>query len=490
VKLATLLIGAALFLGLATANSGGYRYGVSDQAYYAAAVLKARTPALFPRDSSLLAAESSFMSSDKILAALSHATGLDLPWLFFLTQMVTLLALALAGMAFGRALGLSWWSTALFLALLTLRHHIMNTGVNTLEGYMHPRVLAFALGLTAFTGVLRRQPALWLAACVAAALAHPTTGLWFGVATAVAVFVNQPAWRRGLLACGALFALMALWAVTVGPLAGRLVPMDALWIGVLASRDYLFPAAWPFDAWIVNLAYLPVIYLVWRQRVSQGVAKPAEAGLLGGWLALVVVFLVSVPLSAHHIALAVQLQTNRVFWLLDVGATAYLASWLGNGPLGSTPGRRATLVAVVLLLSAVRGGYVLAAAGRQLIAVDLPDTPWTETMRWIADQPTTWNVLADPGHAWKYGSSVRVAAGRDTVLDDSKDPALAMYDRTVAVRVADREHALMNFPDLKTNDLRRLGQAYAADVVVTPRDEVLDLPVLYKNLGFVVYALR
>ena len=305
------------------------------------------------------------------------------------------------------------------------------------------------------------------------------------------MFVNQPAWRRGLLATGAILALGGLWAVTVGPLAGRLVTMDGPWLAVLANRDYLFPAQWPVYAWLVNLAYLPVIYLAWRQRVARGVAVPAEAGLIVGSVALVVVFLVSVPFSASHVALAVQLQTNRVFWLLDIGMTAYLAWWLGAGPLGSTAGRRAALVVVVLVLSAARGAYVLGQAdGRRLVAVDLPDTPWTETMRWLAGQPAAWNVLTDPGHAWKYGSSVRVAAGRDTVLDDSKDPALAMYDRTIALRVADRERALMDFPHLSTEDLRRLGQTYAADVVVTPREERLNLPVLFQNAGFVVYALR
>ena len=102
-KLATSLVGTALFLVLATANSGGYRYGVSDQAYYAAAVLKARTPSLFPRDTPVLAAESSLMVSDKILAGLSRALDLDLPALFLATQVVILLVLLAAGIAFCRA---------------------------------------------------------------------------------------------------------------------------------------------------------------------------------------------------------------------------------------------------------------------------------------------------------------------------------------------------------------------------------------------------
>ncbi len=36
--------------------------------------------------------------------------------------------------------------------------------------------------------------------------------------------------------------------------------------------------------------------------------------------------------------------------------------------------------------------------------------------------------LADPGHAWKYGSSVRLAAGRDLFLEEVKDVALAVLE--------------------------------------------------------------
>lgn len=490
-KPALILAGAALFIVLATANAGGYRYGVSDQAFYAAAVLKARTPTLFPRDSSLLASESSFMSTDKILASLSRLGHLDLPSLFLVVQVVTLVTLFGAGAAFCRALGLSWWATTLFLAFLTLRHHITKTGANTLEGYMHPRVLAFALGLGAMAAILRRRPWVASLSLLAAALAHPTTALWYGLVAAPATAIDRPQWRPWILGASALVALTLTWALMAGPLAGRLQPMDQAWLAVLADRDYLFPSRWPAYAWIINLAYLALILSVWRARRRRGVALDAETGLIVGWITLVVVFLGSVPFEAFHVALAVQAQVDRVFWLLDVAATAYLAWWILSGPLGSTARRRTLVVFVALLLAAARGGYVLRHAdGRRLVQVGLPDTPWTETMNWIRQQPPSWNVLADPGHAWEYGVSVRVAAARDTVLDESKDPAVAMYDRTIARRVADRERALADFGSFTTTDMKRVGREFAADVVVVPRTQRLDLPILHANGAFVVYDLR
>ena len=62
----------------------------------------------------------------------------------------------------------------LALLLLTLRHRIARTGANTLEGYMHPRQLAFAIGVAAWVCFLRGRTAWAVAATppdpVAAAL--------------------------------------------------------------------------------------------------------------------------------------------------------------------------------------------------------------------------------------------------------------------------------------------------------------------------------
>jgi hypothetical protein len=212
--------------------------------------------------------------------------------------------------------------------------------------------------------------------------------------------------------------------------------------------------------------------------------------------ALVAVFLVSVPFTAAHVALAVRLQVTRVFWVLDFVATVYGAWWLTSSPwLIRIVGGSRLRVAAVAVLAAVsisRGYYLLddQAAGRQLVRVNLRATPWTDALAWLRTQPKTWQVLADPGHAWKYGISVRVGAERDTVLESVKDSALAMYDRDVAMRVADRSAALMYFQSMTARDLRGLGAAYDINAVIVEQTRAVDLPVLYRNSGFVIYALR
>jgi hypothetical protein len=267
--------------------------------------------------------------------------------------------------------------------------------------------------------------------------------------------------------------------------------MDSAWLAVLAEKSYLFPSGWPLSVWAVNLAYPVVLMLIYRQRVARGATVPGERGLVAGLLALVALLLISVPFSAARVALAVQLQIGRVFWLLDFAVGVYVAWWLMSGRAMQAPGRRAAILAVLGLLSIARGTYVLAVeTSRPLAQMSLPATPWTEAMTWIASRPTDVHVLADPAHAWKYGVGVRQAAARDTFLETVKDSAMAMYDREVAMRVAERSAALSRFDEMTTEDVRALDSRYGFDLFVVEDGRSFALPVLYRNARFVIYDLR
>ena len=84
-------------------------------------------------------------------------------------------------------------------------------------------------------------------------------------------------------------------------------------------------------------------------------------------------------------------------------------------------------------------------AGAPPIRVDLAPDAWRDAMDWLRAQPLDVQVLADPGHAWRYGSSVRIAAGRDVFLEEVKDAAIGMYSRDVAMRVLTRTRAIDDF---------------------------------------------
>lgn len=213
--------------------------------------------------------------------------------------------------------------------------------------------------------------------------------------------------------------------------------------------------------------------------------------MVAGLVGLAVLFLASVPLTAWHLAIAVQAQVNRVFWLLDFTAAFFIAWWI-SAAIGSS-GRRVSIVAIAVLglVSAVRGFYVTRIeADRALVSVGLPRNDWTDAMSWIQRQPSSWLVLANPNHAFLYGPGVRVAALRDTVLEASKDGAIAMYDRASALRVDARIRALASFDSMTTADIRALDATYGIDVLVERADRPFDFPVLYRNDQFVVYGVR
>ena len=484
----TLVVAAIAFGLVATANSGGYRFGVSDQAYYEPAIAKLVDPALFPRDSALLDVQSRFLGSVHLIAAIARLTDISLPALFLAIYVITMAGLFAAAVALARRLGLSWWAIAGMLVIVTLRHRIAKTGANSLEGYMHPRMIAFACGIAACAALAAMRilrASMWTAL---ATVIHPTTGVWFGILLVAGVAAAKPASRRVL---GVLFVIALVGCVAVvasGPLTGRAVTMDADWLSVLAEKDYLFPTEWPLYAWIINLAYPMVIALVYRARMRLGVVGPGERALVAGVMALVAVFLVSVPLTSARIALVVQMQINRIFWIADFVAAVYVAWWLIDAA-----GKRARLAIIAVLVAAAvaRGVYVLRVeADRQIVQVALPDDTWMEALGWLRTQPTSWFVLADPAHAWKYGVSVRVGAHRDTLLESGKDSSMAMYDRDVARRVKDRTAAVADFDRLDATRAHALAARYHLDVLVEPTAHALALPVLYRNGDFVVYDLR
>ena len=270
----------------------------------------------------------------------------------------------------------AWTTIALGLAL-TFRHRIAKTGVNTFEGYFHPRMLAFALGLVAVGALLRRRRLVAWALALAAVAIHPTTGMWFAIWLAVADVAASPrVWR--------LAAILARRgdagrrpAGLHGTAAGRLAVMDHEWIAVFSDRDYLFPTDWKPGTWAVNAIAPLLVAGIYRWRKSLGLTSAAERGVVIGCGVLIGVFLASLPFIAARIALAVQLQTSRVLWQADVLATIYLVWALVEAPWPrlqvSAALRRRGVVALLAIASLARGAYILRVEhANALVAVGLP----------------------------------------------------------------------------------------------------------------------
>ena len=131
---------------------------------------------------------------------------------------------------------------------------------------------------------------------------------------------------------------------------------------------------------------------------------------------------------------------------------------------------------------------VVERAGHPLVQVDLPATDWTAVMRWAGERPVGTHFLTDPGHAWRYGSSVRAASGRDVYLEEIKDIGIAIYSSTVAHRVAARIADLGDFATLDASRASALARRYDLHYLIT--EHTLDLPRAHRRGRFTVYDLR
>jgi hypothetical protein len=383
--------------------------------------------------------------------------------------------------AIGARIYTSAWGTIALGAAFTLRHRIPRTSANSFEPYFHPRMLAFAICLTAIAGVQRRNYVTAIVLVGVSALVHVTTALWFSILIGVAMAVLEPRLRRPAIVVGGAAIAIGAWAFTLGPLSTR---MDNVWLQAVASKDSLFASQWPAWAWIANFALLGVLWWAHAHRRARGNSTSEDAAVAWGTTALVGFFLLMLPLVVARVAFPVQLQISRVFWMVDMMATVYVLSLVRRESAARV------LAIALVVVSIVRGAYVMGVErpDRELFARHLPESPWTDAMHWLATEPLTAHVLADPGHSWKYGTSVRVAAERDVFLEDVKDSAIAIYSRDVAVRVVERAAAVRDFVTLTADDARRLSDRYDLHYLVT--EAQMALPIAYENERFHIYRLK
>lgn len=483
------VLGAAALLVVAAANAAGYRYGVSDQEFYIPVVYLELDPSLFPHDRPMFEAQDAlFLAFDDVTAALVRASGVSLPVLFLAGYAAALLAMFGGAWLVGRQWYASAWTAAALVAALTLRHQVPGTSVNTFEGYFQPRTVAFGLGLLALAAFLRGRRGIAAALVAAAALAHPTTAVWFAMWLGAAALVSRRPSRRVvafLAACGAVGAALLLWLAA----ERGMQPMSAAWTEG-ASRRYLFFSLWPVWTWIAHAAIVGIAAAAYRRRAAAGLVAPAERGVFIGALGLLAFLLAVVPFVEARIPLAVQLQAGRILWVWDFLATAYVIWLLAERPNGASPARARAVFAVLALVACARGAYIMGweFPERPLVRMHLPGGEWGRVMAWASTTPVDSNFLTDPGHAWRYGVSVRIGARRDVFLEAAKDPALAMYSADSARRVAMRQRDLGDFNLLDAGRARVLDARYDLDYVIA--EHGIDLPLVREFGRFKVYSLR
>jgi hypothetical protein len=124
---------------------------------------------------------------------------------------------------------------------------------------------------------------------------------------------------------------------------------------------------------------------------------------------------------------------------------------------------------------------------RPLFEVSVPGD-WGRVAAWAQNTPKDSGWLADPMHAARYGTSLRMAAGRDVFVEGTKDAAIGMYDRAIAFRTRERLGELGDFAALSADAVRALGARYDMTYFVT--EQPLPLPVAFEAGMIRVYRIR
>ena len=270
-----------------------------------------------------------------------------------------------------------------------------------------------------------------------------------------------------------------------GPLRTSMTQMDDVWLQAVASKDSLFASQWPLWAWIANLALLALLWWAHVPRRRSGGPQSRTLPSSGAPRRSSAFFLLTLPLVVARLAFPVQLQISRVFWLVDV-ARHDLSALAACRSRGSPEPSRSRCV----IVSVSRGAYIMLVErpDRSLFSMHLAESPWEDAMRWLSRQPVATHVLADPGHSWKYGTSVRVSATRDVFLEDVKDSAIAIYSRDVAHRVVERAAALGDFTTMTPERARELAREVRPEL--SRHRTAARSPVAYENSQFRIYALK
>jgi len=175
--------------------------------------------------------------------------------------------------------------------------------------------------------------------------------------------------------------------------------------------------------------------------------------------------------------------------VLDLLATIYIVWAIAEGRRDPVARRASLTAAALVVLSLARGAYVM--------QVEFPDRPlfapavrgdWGRIAAWMRSTPKDSSWLADPLHAALYGTSLRMAAARDVFVEGTKDAAIGMYDRGVALRTRDRLQRVALFTEMSADQLRDVGRDYQLDYLISEAE--MPMPLIYQSGLIRVYRLR
>ncbi len=456
VDLALLLL--ITFLALAV---HGFHYGAEDDAIYIPAIKKYLDPSLYPFDSIFFLPQTGLTIYPALIGGLARMTFLPLPWVVFITYLLSLFLFFMACLRLSRKCfdesGTQWAGVVMVAALMTLP--VTGTALYLMDQHLHPRSLATPAILWSVVELLERRYLRVGAGFLIASSIHPIMG---ALGVAFAVFLLWPSGKRLLAVC--LLPLLLLL-----PFFSLRAP-SAAWREAASVCSHFFLLRWQWYEWIGIFAPLALLawfgYLARRdglkdlQRISWRLA-------IFGLFFFVLAAVVTIP---ERFMRAVTFEPMRSLHLIYLGLCLFAGGLIGKRILRDRPARWLIFFAPLCV--------VMFLAQRQLFSasphIESPGvtrkSEWMEAFEWIRlNTPRDAMFALAPNYIESPGldhHGFRALAERSMLADRVKDRCVTSPAPSLATIWFEQVKAREGWKDFRSEDWRRLNRDFGVNWIV------------------------
>lgn len=443
----------------------GYQFSTGDQSIYVPRVLKFVDTQLYQRDYFVNhLPESRFSLFFPLMAFIVRLTHWDIQWLYFLLYLLVHLLITWAIYSLSFTLTGSRFTSLIATLLLSLPKFVGGTTITTLDVAWLPRFAMLPLFLFGLQQLALGKIKLMLLTSFIVGLFHPFSGLL--------LFLTSLGHQTILISLLplALLSITSRWT------------MSQTWYSLLADRiPYNFISLWQFGSWaslILTLSLSAAFLLVSRRDSS---VKLLTSLLKASILSALAITLVHVVLGEIiHFTPILQLQLLRI-WLVPIYlifiASAWLIVYLWN------------LVSAYKLISLVI--FISLITNFGTIKPNLIEFPhrnyreWDQLQNWVKNNTPPDSLFLTPPQRIGF----RIHSQR-AIVAEIKDGSSGLYSYPLAQEWQNRISDTHPLGPKSTAEILSLNKKYAADYLVTFRDQLHPpLVPVFQTESFIIYEL-
>ena len=458
----------------------GYHPGIEDDGVYLTAAKADLNPALYPHDADFFRLQMQASLFDNAMAATVKLTGLRLPWVALLLQLLSITLILWACLGIARLLfaerAAQWGAVSMVAAMLTLP--VAGTALFIADQHLHPRNLATALILIAVWRILDGRYWLAVPLLLLSCVLHPimaALGISFCLFTAMVHLQPKPAWQESVRE--SLAAALPLGWIFESP--------NSSWRHALDAKSALLLDRWTWYEWLGAIAPLFLFWLLWRLAGRNGktpLSRLALAVFAYGVFQQIVALGMLGPSALIRLA---PLQPMRYLQLVYI-----FMALVGGGLIGRFfLKEKAWRWALYLIL--FNGGMfgVQRAMYASSPHIELPgmaaSNDWMEAFTWIRQNtPVDAYFALDPNYLAAPGEdfhSFRALAERSQLADANKDCAVVTVVPQLGPEWERQLRAQDGWEHFQIADFQRLKSSFGVDWVLLLRPQAAGLECPWHN---------